>query len=245
MKRHKTVHEYLEEQSGQRISFAPAVSASLPEIIVDSPQHANEAHWRVVGHAQKLLLEIIAVGRYLTKTKAALGHGKWENWVRDNLDFATNTAWRYMQVYEKQDLLKPHDLHTLELNEAYKILSGKKTRPAVRSPSSKSKLTDKDGQQKRLTRFAHQSGITLNLEWPIKALDPFNREDPIEALLQLVCASLKENTSADRQTLLKAIVQAAQKMQADQTAFAHDLVQQLYAEEEQDQSDEENQREDQ
>ncbi len=66
------------------------------------------------------------IGKLLYDQKKACGHGQWEKWIENNLDFSKSTVKRYMDVYEKYQNDKNVKLKDLNLSELYKDVANKK-----------------------------------------------------------------------------------------------------------------------
>lgn len=45
--------------------------------------------------------DILDIGKYLSEIKQTLEHGQFKAWVRAELDFSYESAWRFMSTYEK------------------------------------------------------------------------------------------------------------------------------------------------
>src|SRR5947208_1178029 len=65
----------------------------------------------------------IRIGELLTKIDAALDHGDWLPWLKDNVKFSDQCARNYMRLYEKRD--DPEFKKVLNLSEAYRLLRPK------------------------------------------------------------------------------------------------------------------------
>jgi DUF3102 family protein len=63
--------------------------------------------------------DAIAIGEFLTNTKASLGHGEWLPWIDANLEFSHDTANNYRRLYDNR-----HKLRSVRnITEAYRLLS--------------------------------------------------------------------------------------------------------------------------
>ena len=81
------------------------ISAVFSDIEVGTPRWFNSAH-EAIEHNQKLTDEAkLILGEQLRKKKKEIGHGKFEQWVRDNLKFTIKTAQRYMYPEDKNDTM--------------------------------------------------------------------------------------------------------------------------------------------
>ena len=87
---------------------------------------ANEAHHRING----LFIDALGLGKFLIEQKEKVGHSNWEQWVKDELEFTSRTASRYMLLYHERHQFATeqirHDLSDLSMTKALKILSGNK-----------------------------------------------------------------------------------------------------------------------
>jgi hypothetical protein len=132
----------LVEPSGQRKAVALAP-------VINSAAEANQAHRRIVGSVQ----DAIEIGEFLTMKKQSLPHGKWLPWLKANIEFAQNTAWRYMNLAANRGKLSRVD----DLDAAYKLLSEKapedkpkpnpKPEPKKQDPTSWSAFENQEQEQ--------------------------------------------------------------------------------------------------
>lgn len=65
-----------------------------PEIVAG----INEAHRACHAAAGEALRHALRAGELLTRAKAALKHGGWTEWLRENTEIPQRTAQRYMQI---------------------------------------------------------------------------------------------------------------------------------------------------
>ena len=66
----------------------------------------NTLHDIIMDMGRKTLAMVIEMGGLLSQQKAIVGHGKWEQWIKDNLDFSQMTANRYVRVHRDRETLK-------------------------------------------------------------------------------------------------------------------------------------------
>ena len=81
----------------------------------------NALHGELCALARMTLSKAIRLGELLTQAKAALLHGEWLGWLKENVTFNVRTAQRYMGVYQERDLLKNDTVS--HLIDAYDKLS--------------------------------------------------------------------------------------------------------------------------
>jgi hypothetical protein len=55
-------------------------------------------HAGIRRNAEQIARDAIEAGKLLIEAKQALGHGQWEQWLRDNCNLSTRTARRYMAL---------------------------------------------------------------------------------------------------------------------------------------------------
>ena len=84
-------------------------------------------HGEIVDSARMTVEKAIRAGKLLAEQKAALPHGSFADWTKDNLPFTMRTAQRYMKAYQNRALLKNDNVS--HLNEAHGLLT--KPKPAV------------------------------------------------------------------------------------------------------------------
>jgi hypothetical protein len=86
----------------------------------------QQAAEKGLGHAR-------TCGELLTQAKAALGHGKWEGWVKENSGIKPRTARLYMQIFEHWNTIKTKGAAVAELtiNGAVALLPKRTTARAV------------------------------------------------------------------------------------------------------------------
>jgi len=74
---------------------------------------ANTIHNFVIQRGWEMIKAAIVCGELLTQKKAAVGHGRWERWMRENLDFTQMTATRYMKLFEYKDKIYEYEPESL------------------------------------------------------------------------------------------------------------------------------------
>lgn len=52
----------------------------------------------ILIYKQQTAQNIIEIGKRLIEVKEALGHGEWESWLKEKVDFSSVTAWRFMKA---------------------------------------------------------------------------------------------------------------------------------------------------
>jgi hypothetical protein len=73
-----------------------------------------------------IVLKAIEFGHSLNRTKRDVGYGLWGSWVAANCKFTERTAFRYINLAEKQDKLPLKDqtrMSELTLNEALRLVA--------------------------------------------------------------------------------------------------------------------------
>jgi hypothetical protein len=74
----------------------PAPVETLPAN--DLGSRINEEHRLAVQHAGNAIEHALACGRMLLEAKAKVGHGKWTQWLQDNVAFSERSAQAYMRI---------------------------------------------------------------------------------------------------------------------------------------------------
>jgi hypothetical protein len=85
----------------------------------------NEAHAEAVQAAQSALLHAREAGRLLIEAKAALPHGAWAEWLRENVSFSHRTANAYMRVADRWEEIQANSQSSanLSIDGALKLLA--------------------------------------------------------------------------------------------------------------------------
>ena len=94
----------------------------------NAAQVINRLHANLVKISTKTAIKI---GDLLTQQKEKVGHGNWEKWMEEYLDFSATTAKRYMSLFEYYDELPQEEttkLVGMALSEAYKKVSNTRDR---------------------------------------------------------------------------------------------------------------------
>jgi len=81
-------------------------------------------HEEILGAARNSVPKAIQIGKLLTEQKAAIKHGEWLKWMKDNLPFSQQTVSNYMRLFDNRDKLPI--VGNLELTDAYRLLAGGK-----------------------------------------------------------------------------------------------------------------------
>lgn len=71
-----------------------AITRTLPEI-------ATEIRAIKVQAQSVLLFSSIEIGRRLVEAKALAGHGEWENWLKQSVDYSQRTAQNLMRIFQE------------------------------------------------------------------------------------------------------------------------------------------------
>ena len=76
------------------------------------PLNLEESAKKIIEISKRTVEGIIEIGRELRWVKSNLEHGKWEQWVKEELGFHPTTAWRFMHaadVWENLALTQDFD----------------------------------------------------------------------------------------------------------------------------------------
>jgi hypothetical protein len=87
----------------------------------DAAEQINTLHRNITELVRRSVSSAIEVGRLLSETKAALQHGEFTGWIKDNLIFSDRTARNYMRLYDNKDRV----LQAESISEAYRLLDSK------------------------------------------------------------------------------------------------------------------------
>ena len=93
---------------------------TMTQLSLDLSTEINTLHDKLCGLARTSLETAIEIGELLTRQKAALKHGEWIPWCRQNLSFDRTTAFRYMKIFSGRGMLQAATFGT---TEAYRLLS--------------------------------------------------------------------------------------------------------------------------
>jgi len=85
---------------------------------------ANTIHNFVTQRGWEMIKAAVACGELLAQKKAKVGHGRWERWMKENLDFTQMTATRYMKLFEHKD--KIYEFQPDSLRTALHLIRGDK-----------------------------------------------------------------------------------------------------------------------
>jgi len=81
----------------------------------DAAKEVERLHNGIEEKLKTSVSDAVRIGEILTTIKEKIGHGQYEKWVKENVNFNTVTAWRYMKLYSYGKSLTAKDLP-----EAYK-----------------------------------------------------------------------------------------------------------------------------
>ena len=108
----------------RRISMTEIGTGPAPVTPEEFAGLINTAHRAAADAAQSALLHAREAGRLLVEAKAAVGHGKWTGWLRDNVEFSERTARGYMHIAERwPELENRQRVADLSLRSALKLLA--------------------------------------------------------------------------------------------------------------------------
>ena len=66
-------------------------------------EEIKRLHGKLQSLATDALGQAIRIGELLCSMKSALGHGRWLQWLKNNVSFSERTAQNYMGVFQKRD----------------------------------------------------------------------------------------------------------------------------------------------
>jgi hypothetical protein len=93
--------------------------ATSRRVIREAHQHAQQTgeNAELAEHAamirrlgKRVVQDIIHIGQRLTKAKELVGHGGWEDWLREEFRWSADTALNFMRVYELSESRNFRDL---------------------------------------------------------------------------------------------------------------------------------------
>jgi hypothetical protein len=87
----------------------------------DKKEEILKLHYEILDSVKMNVEKAIHIGELLISIKRELGHGKWGDWVEENLPFTPRTAERYMSLTR----IKNDNVSDLSLFDAYKLLPHK------------------------------------------------------------------------------------------------------------------------
>jgi hypothetical protein len=85
---------------------------------------------RAAQHTQRLLADVIEMGRRLDRVKKRIPHGDWLPWLKKNFAWTDDTALNYVRVFRSRKRLKSRTIRDLPLSLIF-ILAREDTPPAV------------------------------------------------------------------------------------------------------------------
>ena len=88
--------------------YKPAEITAIAVRVDDLPmpegspaEQANALHRAFLKSAKTTAVRAVQCGWVLSNVRASCGHGAWQHWVAENLEFAERTAYNYIAAYEK------------------------------------------------------------------------------------------------------------------------------------------------
>lgn len=69
-------------------------------------EQINRYHDTAVRHALIAVENARAAGELLLEAKAECRHGEWLNWLAENVIFSQKTAWQYMRIAGRWDVIQ-------------------------------------------------------------------------------------------------------------------------------------------
>ena len=113
---------------------------------------------RIESQLKQTLPDIIRSGELLTQQKEKIGHGKFTQWINDNLPYSDRTARNWMRVYRKRDIFKTETVS--DLTSAYQLLIEHK--PVSSKPLI---VTDLLGRECEYNEEARHGIFDSDVEW--------------------------------------------------------------------------------
>jgi hypothetical protein len=77
-------------------------------------------HNEVRAHAETMIQKAIRIGELLVEQKQKMQHGRFTQWVTENLPFSIRSAQNYMRVFINKDKIENENISLL--SDAYNIL---------------------------------------------------------------------------------------------------------------------------
>ena len=115
-------------------------------------------HSRIESHLRQTVPDIIRSGELLTQQKEKVGHGKFIQWISDNLPYSDRTARNWMRIYRKRDTFKTETVSGL--TSAYRVLVEHK--PISSKPLI---LTDLLGRECEYNEKTRHGIFDSDVEW--------------------------------------------------------------------------------
>lgn len=113
----------MNEPVQQRFDYA-SLDADTREFLQDREE-------KIHNLARATAEGIVRIGQYLTEAKARLGHGKFEQWIKDKFAWSDDSARNFMRVYE---CFKSRNFRDLDINvSALYLIAAPKTPEPVRT----------------------------------------------------------------------------------------------------------------
>jgi hypothetical protein len=168
---------------------------------VTSVDEMNAVQHRIISSARGALLDAVSIGEFLTAQQEAIEaqkYGQWGKWIDENARFDRTTAFRYMKLYSKRELVAQCN----NLREAYRLLNAPRKEKSVKSSTNfievKATKVESFGEHFQTARadakFANRAGELEN--------------DAIIALEDFVARF----SSSDRQAAIQAMYLAVERL---------------------------------
>lgn len=107
---------------GNVIGSRPGHSASPSnQLKKNEVTEINQLHQSIIQDLSNAVQSAILIGEKLQIQKKVVGHGNWEKWMKENLEFSDSTAKRYVRLFENKQLVNRS--HMTDLNSALKLIS--------------------------------------------------------------------------------------------------------------------------
>lgn len=121
------------------------IARVVPRVSINNAGKINVLHQELEDLSRVALQKVLECGSLLTEQKAALKHGEWLPWCKENLKFSDRQARKYIAIWEGRDKLELSS--DLGVTDAYRIVSGKRhpsASPAQKAIAAFRKLSEQE-----------------------------------------------------------------------------------------------------
>ncbi|TGM22021.1 DUF3102 domain-containing protein [Leptospira meyeri] len=140
----------------------------------------NLLHQSIAQDLSNAVQSAILIGEKLQSQKKVVGHGNWEKWMKENLEFSESTAKRYIRLSENKDQINRSSM--TDLNSALKLISESKREEKDVTPveapvllykkfRAKEKLSSKEKSILKEFLKGEKEKILINSQKKIKSID--------------------------------------------------------------------------
>jgi len=102
-------------------------SNSLPELAA----RIRSFHLTIRTTLKSALVHAMNTGDLLLEAKAQLDHGQWMPWLREHCEMSGRTARLYMRLAKSREAIEAHDVASLTLNAAARLLASPTKRDEI------------------------------------------------------------------------------------------------------------------